>query len=293
MKPIIGLINFSTLCKKNSGSFISSRESDWETHKQSVLSRSRLEERLFYFEQVSLKQFDSQVDVNYFEEFRLVILISTLLHDDLKKKVYELQVGRPWMIIEERGEEDWLDATGAISRALISLIRGRATKYINEDKVCFASFRLDDDDFLSTNFLKSLSSYINDDNAGKFVTFSHGFKCCWISKRIVNLVRIHKPLIAIGLSHIGQFCTKTMDFSTDPKTVFSGVNHYKIGESSSVIEDITPGMFIWSQHSNQDTHNRFKSVEIEDYWREIPNENLYKDLGGYDGIESHFKLNDA
>lgn len=264
-KRVIGIVNFSTLCKKNSGSFISSREKDWSEHQEQILSDERLALRTKLFTEISLPLFDLQSRTPRNGNFQLVVLISSLLPSKYKTILMAAASIRPWLQIEERGIDDWLDAPGAIKRAL-----KRMNMEDFQDNCIFSSFRIDDDDFVSTQYLENLEKYITTEHKGKFITFSLGYKCVWNRGKITNLAPIHKPLIAIGLAHIGCYNASSDQFTTEPQTVFAGMNHFDLKKSHGVIEDSGKYMFMWSQHPHQDTIGRFKSVELEDCWSEIP-----------------------
>ena len=262
-KKIVGVVNFSTLCKKNSGSFISSREKSWDEHVEIILNELRLESRLKFFTEVSLPIFDLQSESPDESWFSLVVLISDMLPQKFKNKLEKSASIRPWLRIEERGEDDWLDAPGAVRRSLNNMISES-----DLENTLFSSFRIDDD-FISTEYLRELLQCIEVKNQGKFVTFSNGYKCAWDGDSLVNLVEIKKPLIAIGLAHVGSFDKDNNAFSTTPETVFAGMNHYELDAEHAVLEKHEPPMFIWSQHKNQDTAGRFKSVEIAESWGEV------------------------
>lgn len=264
MAKVVGVVNFSTLCKKNSGSFISSRENDWEEHVSRILKPERLMLRLKLFTELSLPLFDVQELKPKKEWFRLVVIISDLLPAEYKLQLKKAEAIRPWLTIEERSENDWLDAKGAIKRALSDMVRDEEA-----DVVPFASFRLDDDDFISTNFLKEVTEHVTKSNVNSFLTFSNGYKCVWEKEKITNIVPVHMPLIAIGLTHIGLYNKELDCFSTKPETVFAGINHYELDKEHNVIDIETSAGFVWSQHSHQDTAGRFKSSEIKNEWNEL------------------------
>lgn len=261
MKKVVGVVNFSTLCKKNAGSFISSREQEWELHVQKTLDDERLKLRTKLFCEISIPQLDLQVYESSLVSFELVVLISEILPDVYKNELYDLSKIRPWLVIEERKENDWLDARGAIRRSV-----ARLTEKDSGEKHLFASFRLDDDDFLSINYLHKLSGYISEGNLNKFVTFPIGKKCVWKNNKIVNLAEFDSPLIAIGLAHIGLYNKSKDELCTKPESVFAGINHYEINKDYEVIEDRSESMYFWSQHSFQDTAGRFKHSEINEFW---------------------------
>lgn len=269
--PTIGIINFSTLIKKTAGSFISSRELEWEDHVNRILDIDRLKNRSNFLTEITLPNFDLQVKEMNLKKFRLCILISNLLPINFKELLYKKSKDYPWITIEERDTNDYLDANGSIRRALLEII-GKNKDLQNKETVKFTSFRLDDDDFLSSTYLKTLNNIVSKNTPGKFITFSNGVKGLWNDQcsKIENIVQTERPLIAIGLAHIGEFNTKEDIYKTEPNTVFAGISHYDLSKNFQIIEDKTAEMFFWSQHKHQDTAGRFKSTEIQKKWDRIP-----------------------
>jgi hypothetical protein len=263
MKQIIGIINFNTLCKKNSSSFISSRESEWENHKANILDKRNIDFRLNILINHSLPNL-----LNYIPQdvcFNIVILYSSLLDDDTQQTLHDYAHKFNEIILESRSEEDYLDINGSIKRVLSSIP-------IQRDKVIFGSFRLDDDDILSNQYLSELSNYVVLENLNKFITFSNGIECLWKNNNIDKLCFCNKQFIAIGLSHIGLFDNKSFQFLTEPQTVYCGISHFDIPKKFEYIIDDTPNMFIYSRHNLQDTSTKYK------FWNKNVINNLDKNI---------------
>ncbi|MCX7131392.1 glycosyltransferase [Aeromonas sp.] len=287
-KYIVGLINFSTLIKRTSGSFISSRENDWNEHVARILDQTRLNIRTNFLLENTIPSLSKQINTLGYNKFRLCILISNILPHEYKERIYSAAQSNTWIIIEERDVDGYLDAQGAISRSLQKSLSDEPNKD-NLDNVTFSSFRLDDDDFLPNDYLSHLSKYITSSNQGKFVTFENGYQGLWNSacNKIENIITSHRPLIAIGLAHIGGYNYSANGFTTEPATVFAGLSHYDISNKYSVIHDTTEGMFFWSQHENQDTAGKFKSTQIKEKWNNIP-DFVHAMLPRFDFLKKYF-----
>lgn len=260
-KPMIGILKFSVLSKKEINSWISSRERSWDEHVASILDSNRLNFRTEILLNGLLKQISLQtipLDQNW---FKLIIVISTLLPSQYKSKLYLAAKHYPWLDIIERGPDEWIGAEAIITEALVEMMSGNKSQSIST----FMSFRLDDDDFLPVDYVERCQSHIKKENINKFVTFPLGAKILWTkdSIKICNYEVASRPFIAIGLGVICAFDSDRRKIISEIKSVFVGVNHYKIKDSFDHIIDNSSDMFLWSHHHSQDTFGRFKSVEFK------------------------------
>lgn len=265
--PIVGVMKFSTISSKDKGSFISSREKTWEEHVKSILDPNRLQFRLKFLTEVTLPQLANQSLKPDAEWFSFIVITSSLLPDNIRSALHSSARKYPWLRVVERGEDDWIGVAKWTKESLSQMD-------YHGTKVPFLSFRLDDDDTLSEQYLESAQAHICPANIDKILSFSRGAKILWDTNSFAvrNYQEEYRPFIAIGLGAIAAFNFEAKDFASNIQTVFVGGNHYQIKESYSVIEDETPRMFIWSHHSSQDTHGRFSSVEFRGEWVEVPSD---------------------
>lgn len=269
MKQLIGVINFNTLCKKNSASFMCSRTYEWEKHKKRILDKSNIDFRLHVLINHSLPNLLNNIPEDVC--LKIIILYSNLLEDNTKYILNNYASKFNEIFLESRSEEDYLNAIGSIKKCLID-----NNKTNNNKTVLFASFRLDDDDILSTKYIENISKYITKDNINKFISFSNGIECLWKDKSIDKLCFYNKEFIAIGLSHIGLFDNRSFEFLTEPQTIYCGLSHFDIPKKYNHIIDDTPNMFIYSRHNLQDTSIKYK------FW----NKNIIDN--SYDSITANF-----
>jgi hypothetical protein len=258
-------MKFSAITRKDTDSFISSRERSWEEHVAAMLDPERLKFRLRFLTEVTLPQFAGQNLKPRREWFRLIVVTTTLLPDDIRSALNAAAGQYPWLTIVERGVDDWLGMSALTREALSDMDYGGT-------RVPFMTFRLDDDDTLSLQYLERAQGYIGLSNIDRVLSFTQGAKILWHSRDFLirNYQEERRPFIAIGLAAIGAFDFEARKFASELETVFVRLNHYKIKDELPTIEDETPRMFIWSHHVFQDTFGRFKSVEFPGEWTEAP-----------------------
>lgn len=281
--PIIGIINFSVLIKRNTGSWISSRESEWTEHVNRMLNPERLEFRIQLLTEGILRQFDKQTLPPSAEWFRLAIVTSSLLPEKYRQKLDLAASIRPWLKIEERTPDDWI----AVDKIIEDFTKIH-TQRNQSPSTPFLSFRLDDDDLLSISYLEKCQHYITKENIGKLLTFQSGIKALWDvdDRRIENLAEVTKPFIAIGTAAICEAERSTGKVISTPKSVFVGGNHYDIPKRFPTIIDNSPNMYLWSHHKTQDTHGRFKSDAFNGPWIQRPKiTELHEKICSFPAIE--------
>lgn len=268
VQPIVGLIRFNLISKKEIGSYISSRERQWDEHVATIMDHERLIFRSSLLINGVLKQISIQT-LNPSESwFRLIVVISTLLPSEFKSQLYTVAKSYSWLQIVEKNPEEWVGAEQLICNAL-NEITCNSTSF---DPVPFLSFRLDDDDFLPVDYLERCQSHIAIKNINKFLTYKNGAKILWSKDncKICNYEKIERPFIAIGLGAVCRYDPSSNKIDSKVKSVFAGISHYDIKNAHEFIVDNSDHMFIWSHHNFQDTHGVFKSVEFKGPWDSIP-----------------------
>lgn len=288
-KPVICALRFSIVLERDKDSWISSRDNLWEEHISKMMDLKRLRFRLFLLENIVIPQLLLQtvpVDKSW---FRLLIFTSTLLPDIIIDQLNALALNHNWISIVKRAPSEWMSVDIATAIALDSIFQGNP-----KDKIPFCSMRLDDDDFLSIDFMEKIQSYISMENVNKFVTFPFGDKILWDehTHAICNVEPVERPYIAIGLSAICEFDSLNNTIVSAVKTVFAGINHKKIGDKYNCIIDDSKGMYLWSHHFSQDTFNKFEdefflTIEPQEFKSRVVDL-----LNKFPSIENYCNLND-
>lgn len=68
-----------------------------------------------------------------------------------------------------------------------------------------AYFRVDDDDLLSKNYLKSLSYYSTDAYEGMIISFGKGSIALYDKDRYIDFRKCHRRFLALGMAFIGRY----------------------------------------------------------------------------------------
>lgn len=267
--PMVGVIFFSILTKKSTGSWISSRENDWDDHVNNILEPNRLKFRLKLLSEVIIPQFADQTLKPDESWFRLVIITSNMLPQEVKAGLYLAVAEYPWIQVQERGPDDWLAAEKAVGDS----VKAMPCRY-DTATFPFFSFRVDDDDFLPVNYLENTQKYVRHENVNKLVTYERGEKILWDMKTasICNIERNVKAFLALGLGAVCEASTSNKEVLSEVKSVYVGKNHFELSDDYGHIIDHTDSMYIWSHHASQDTFGRFKSTSFKGCWDCAPND---------------------
>jgi len=260
---MVGVIFFSILTRKSTGSWISSRENEWEDHVKNILEPNRLKFRLKLLSEVIIPQFADQTLKPEASWFRLVIITSNMLPDETKTGLYAAVADYPWITVQERGPDDWLAAEKAVGDS----IKLMPCRY-DTPTFPFFSFRVDDDDFLPVNYLEHTQKHVRHENVNKLVTYDRGEKILWDmdTASICNIEHNVKAFLALGLGAVCEANTSNKEVVSEIKSVYVGKNHFELGGDYSHIIDNTDSMYIWSHHASQDTFGRFKSTSFKGRW---------------------------
>lgn len=113
-----------------------------------------------------------------------------------------------------------------------------------------ALFRVDDDDLLSVNYLKNLSIYNKKEYEGMIVSFGQGAIASYRNGEYKRIKYCHRRFLALGMAFIGRYNSKE-----GKVTLPAGGNHELVDLKSPVILDSRTPMYVWTQHSSQDTKN--------------------------------------
>ncbi|MDG9888154.1 glycosyltransferase [Pseudomonas juntendi] len=265
--PMVGVIFFSILTKKSTGSWISSRENEWEDHVKNILDPDRLKFRMKLLSEVIIPQLVDQTLKPDSSWFRLVIITSNMLPDQFKTALYQAVEPYPWIQIQERGPDDWLAAEKAVADSIKSM-----PCHYDTPTFPFFSFRVDDDDFLPLNYLENTQKYVRHENVNKLITYDRGEKILWDMETasICNIEKNVKAFLALGLGAVCEADTSSKAVVSEVKSVYVGKNHFELSGDYSHIVDNTESMYIWSHHASQDTFGRFKSTSFTSKWEEPP-----------------------
>ena len=232
-KRFIGVTRFSVVATKNSGFRIST--TDHDNYLRELFSDDRLRSRVAIFEQLSipaLKEFARK------HHFTHVVQVSPQLPKKWREKLDKLAEANSFIKIVEVDNENMTDSVKAVVRSW-----GR-----NFDGL-FTWFRLDDDDFLSPDYLDEVEFLTTEDHIGYAISFGRVLSACYMEGAFTNVHKVLSPHIAIGQAFV---C-----YSNNRKNIFvcnDQIPHHIVNQFHPVIvNDLVPFGF-WTRHPSQDSH---------------------------------------
>lgn len=114
-------------------------------------------------------------------------------------------------------------------------------------EITYASYRLDDDDILPSDYFEQVESYATRANAGMMVSLGAGVTALYIEGALYNVRHYYQPMMASGLLSV---CHLSGDGSTIDPVVIS---HNESDRANPVILDSRRPGFLWVRHGDQDT----------------------------------------
>ncbi len=226
--PVVGLMRFSLVTDRNRGSFKLTRERTLEEAVSLIHDPERLEQRMALFESMPLRAFEQQTD----QDFKLVVLTSTLLPKSIKRRLRKLAESRDFLVIKTAPPDRSLSrAASMAARACI----------IGERMV---TFRIDDDDALAPDFVASLKALAASAASGDMVSFERGLYLQPDGEDFLLQDRTYRN-IAIGLATL----------SDDGRTIFDRGSHVRSDRFPVHVDD-RPEAWIRLLHGGSDSGAR-------------------------------------
>jgi len=223
---IVGLMRFSLVTERNRSSFRQTREGSLEDSVALIHNMARLEQRLALFEAMPLKCFEGQTC----QDFRLVVLTSTLIPKPIKRRLRKLAETRPFLTIKTAPPERSLSVA---ARACVGVGDGP-----------LVTFRIDDDDALAPDFIENLAAAAARTPPGGMITFERGLYLQPDGADFLLQERVYRN-IAIGLATV----------STDARTIFDRGSHVKADRFAVHVES-RPESWIRLLHQGSDSGAR-------------------------------------
>ncbi len=222
---IVGMIRFSIVLRE-SNFFPPLSGQGYQKRKALIFDRARLQRRFQLFEDICLPSLAAQTDQN----FNMMLITSRDLpdwaHDRLMGLVQDLpnfyvRAYRPLANIQrifKRSVFEMLDPTAPIT----------------------ASFRLDDDDALASDYIARLRTHMEPEKAGKIVTFSHGHQLA-LSDGTLQVWDDTRDCGSAGLALVQK--GKVLSIP-ETVTIHCLGGHRKVGQFAPVINDKTDAMYV-------------------------------------------------
>ena len=226
-KPIVGLVRFS-LVLRHANYFPRLKGVSFEERVAQVFESSRLERRFELFESICLPSLTSQSD----QGFNVAVLTSKFLPDWAMERLRDSLSGIKNVYVRPfRPNANYMNIA---RRAVFELLDHHAPVY--------ASFNLDDDDALASDYVARVRSYLTKENIGKALTFQNGYELT-ISGGDLRLRRDRRPKASAGL--VGINAGPIGDVA-DVVSIFEYGGHRNVDARVPLITDTTEDMYVQS-----------------------------------------------
>ncbi|MEO0654202.1 MAG: glycosyltransferase [Pseudomonadota bacterium] len=225
---VFGYIRFSYFGRSDAR--LARQTADDETRFRALYADRRMEERFYFFENLTLPSLRAQTD----PDFRVLVLASNVMPDRYKTRLATAIADIPQVDVLY---SDAAHVTDAINPAM-----GDMTAGIKENTV---HFRLDDDDAICSDMVARLRARAPHAQPDELITYPNGFYLThWDGAP--HLVRKFEPYIAIGFAFVnrpGQI--------RNPYQCKHG-SHYRLVPTSM---DPRPYAYIHCAHPSSDTRD--------------------------------------
>ncbi|WP_374273973.1 glycosyltransferase [Brevundimonas sp.] len=232
MVAIVGVVRFSVLSTARNP-FALAKDRSFEDFARRVLDPRRLDQRLRLFQHVTLPSLDAQTD----PDFAVLVLAPERLEAPWRQRLGGLAERRPWLQISYHHEADF--RTTDADLLVLDLLTTESA---------FATFRLDDDDAVSIDYIARVRRYVTTPFNGHSVSLCKGWQLdVGDGADLYGLKPVVRPNIAVGLAHISRKDRK-------PRTLF-GVSDYHLRHHERVptITDGKADAFVALTHETNDT----------------------------------------
>ncbi len=228
MTNIIGIVRFSVLSTKPSP-FKAYKDRTFDEIATIILNDQRLARRFHLFETICLPSLDAQTD----QDFVLYIVAPQLLPEHWKARLSQLEAGRKYLRVHYADHTDFTMAD--ISEGVFDLI----------DQQIFYTFRLDDDDALTCDFISRIRKSLRDSFVGHAMSHCRGY---YLDMGEAGYRIRHElvPNIATGFGFISSL--------QKPRTIFDvSEHHHRFHKWCPVITDARRPTFLATTHDANDT----------------------------------------
>lgn len=144
-----------------------SRDNPFEIYREQLFDPARLSQREWLFKNVTLPSLVNQSKHPAPEWFSLLVITSDQLPAQYLNSLKEILQPYPWAHIVTVSIQD------SITNKINSFLREKMGLF--DERVCFTTIRLDDDDALAKTFFENLEEYTKPCFSGFCISFASGF----------------------------------------------------------------------------------------------------------------------
>jgi hypothetical protein len=233
--PVIGLCRFSLVIHRSLRWFISTRDLSFEEAQRKVYDRDRMNLRLQVFEGSCLPSFHMLHEA--WDQSIGIVLVSKTMPDEWKDRLRALIATRKGVKLHE------LDDNGDYSRDLRTLAAAESGGQR------FYSYRIDDDDALSPDYVKEVVARDAEIPDGGVLSCTNGLQMARYGEDRFRVTHRRYPLNAQGMGV----------YSGPPKfdTMLHMGKHTAIGERAPVTEEEGSPKWLRVVHADNDSRTGF------------------------------------
>jgi len=235
---IVGITRFSVLNKQSLSSFHQTRSVSLEAAKAIVFSPKRLSNRFRLFRTFALPSI-AAIAASH-RQFQHIILTSAELPQEWKTKLYAIASRAPWLKIVELAPAD----------SHIVAARDAVQEFSSSSRTF--TFRLDDDDALSSAYVDAIVSATTLVPDNTVLSFDTGFK--FQQGRFGGLI-LSQRVRALGSAGLGYVRS-----GSDTKTIFDLGSHTEIGGTNAVHHIADKPYWIRTFHDTNDTERNRRII---------------------------------
>lgn len=175
--PIAGIVRYSQIIEFNNGE-----------KQKNIFEREYFEYRFEIFKEITLKAFQNQIN----SDFLLLIIHSESMPDEYKSKFNELEQSNPFLLNfylndSQTGYQEFLRNT---------------INYISFKEGVGITFRIDNDDAVSSDFIEILSGYLKNHFSSYSICFPYIYKVKQIPDASFMIEESYYPSNSIGLAYV-------------------------------------------------------------------------------------------
>lgn len=230
MTSIVGIIRFSVL-SDGVNHFAKRRDISFEQYAQATLSQKRLSERFYLFEAVTLPSLAAQHD----SDFLIYVVAAERLQTPWRERLAGLALQYPFLRLVFAPEKDFTMKT----------VSGQILSEVDMSQP-FVTFRLDDDDAVSMDFIQRLRRYNKARFAKMAVSLANGFILDFRGNDRFGLAPYLHSNCSAGIGVVGG--------PSFPKTIFDVTEkHFRMHKRLPTITDGREPAFVQTVHGSNDT----------------------------------------
>lgn len=237
---IIAFVRFSEILANPAGAFVAGRQG-FDDYVKTVMDPERLKLRLHLFENSLLPSFAGQSITPDPSWFRLCIGTTKELPQNIRSELERIVAPYPWTKI-------YTNHNSIITTDEFLLDSD------NKEPFNFVSLRVDDDDAVGRDSLKSLLDYASPDFSDFMISFPNGFagKLNRKTRTIIDIARVYQPMNSVGIAYVGRYDPVQHKVISSKTSIWETGNHELADRSFKTVIDARKPMFFRTIHAGQD-----------------------------------------